>query len=115
MQKQKTSSNYIPFIDDHPYLYLPMGLLTEQRYESLSHGAIILYCLMYDKMLFKGTLDGAEDLYIQYPVTEIAKDLRCSVSTAKKYLNELAETHLALVVSGGRGKPNRIYLSHPIV
>jgi len=82
----------------------------------LSHTAKLLYTLLLDRATLSqknNWIDAQGCIYVLYPLSSLAKDLRCSISSITRAFFELENAQLAERVRSGFSKPNRILLKVP--
>ena len=82
----------------------------------LSHTAKLLYTLLLDRATLsqKNNWTVAQGrIYVLYPLSSLAKDLRCSISSITRAFPELENAQLAKHVRSGFSKPSRILLKVP--
>ena len=83
----------------------------------LSHTAKLLYTLLLDRATLsqKNNLIDAQDrIYVVYPLSSLAKDLGCSISSITRSFTELENAQLVERVRSGFSKPSRILLKIPL-
>ena len=94
------------------YLPYPRFLLDTD----LSHTAKLLYSVLLDRATLSqknNWIDAQGCIYVLYPLSSLAKDLRCSISSITRAFSELENAQLAERVRSGFSKPNRILLKVP--
>lgn len=94
------------------YLPYPRFLLDTD----LSHTAKLLYTLLLDRATLsqKNNWIGAQGrIYVIYPLSNLAKDLGCSVSSITYSFTELENADFVERVRSGFSKPSRILLKAP--
>ena len=82
----------------------------------LSHTAKILYTLLLDRATLSQKNNWVDDrgrIYVIYPLSNLAKDLGCCVSSVTRAFTELEKTDLVERVRYGFSKPNHILLKVP--
>ena len=82
----------------------------------LSHTAKLLYTLLLDRATLSqknNWMDAQGRIYVLYPLSSLAKDLRCSISSITRAFSELENAQLAERVRSGFSKPSRILLKVP--
>ena len=82
----------------------------------LSHTAKLLYTLLLDRATLSqknNWIDAQGCIYVLYPLSSLAKDLRCSISSITRAFFELENAQLAERVRSGFSKPRRILLKVP--
>ena len=82
----------------------------------LSHTAKLLYTLLLDRATLSqknNWIDTQGRIYVVYPLSHLAKDLGCSVSSVTRSFSELENEQLAERVRSGFSKPSRILLKVP--
>ena len=82
----------------------------------LSHTAKLLYTLLLDRAALSqknNWIDAQGRIYVLYPLSSLAKDLRCSISSITRAFSELENAQLAERIRSGFSKPSRILLKVP--
>lgn len=82
----------------------------------LSHTAKMLYTLLLDRATLSQKNNWVDDqgrIYVIYPLSNLAKDLDCCISSVTRAFTELKKTDLAERVRYGFSKPSRILLKVP--
>lgn len=82
----------------------------------LSHTSKLLYTLLLDRATLsqKNNWIGAQGrIYVIYPLSNLAKDLGCSVSSITRSFTELENAGFVERVRSGFSKPSRILLKVP--
>ena len=82
----------------------------------LSHTAKLLYTLLLDRATLSqknNWIDTQGYIYVVYPLSSLAKDLGCSISSITRSFTELENAQLVERVRNGFSKPNRILLKVP--
>ena len=82
----------------------------------LSHTAKMLYTLLLDRATLSqknNWVDDQERIYVIYPLSNLAKDLRCSISSVTRSFSELENAQLVERVRSGFSKPSCILLKVP--
>ena len=82
----------------------------------LSHTARLLYTLLLDRATLSqknNWIDTQGHIYVIYPLSHLAKDLGCCISSVTRAFFELENAQLAERVRSGFSKPNRILLKVP--
>ena len=82
----------------------------------LSHTAKLLYTLLLDRATLSqknNWIDAQGRIYVLYPLSSLAKDLGCSISSITRSFTELENAQLVERVRRGFSKPNRILLKVP--
>ena len=107
-------SDYLTVTTPLPqYLPYPRFLLDTD----LSHTAKLLYTLLLDRATLSqknSWIDAQGRIYVLYPLSTLAKDLRCSISSITRAFAELENAQLAERVRSGFSKPSRILLKVPL-
>ena len=83
----------------------------------LSHTAKLLYTLLLDRATLSqknNWIDTQGRIYVLYPLSSLAKDLRCSISSITRAFSELENAQLVERVRSGFSKPSRILLKIPL-
>ena len=84
----------------------------------LSHTAKMLYTLLLDRATLSQKNNWVDDqgrIYVIYPLSNLAKDLDCCISSVTRAFTELKKTDLAERVRYGFSKPSHILLMVPIL
>ena len=84
----------------------------------LSHTAKLLYTLLLDRATLSqmnNWIDAQGRIYVLYPLSSLAKDLRCSISSITRAFSELENAQLVERVRSGFSKPSRILLKVPYI
>ena len=79
----------------------------------LSHTAKLLYTLLLDRATLSqknNWIDAQGRIYVLYPLSHLAKDLGCSISSITRSFSELESAQLVERVRNGFSKPSRILL-----
>ena len=82
----------------------------------LSHTSKLLYTLLLDRATLSqknNWIDAQGRIYVIYPLSNLAKDLGCSVSSITRSFAELEHEQLVERVRSGFSKPSRILLKAP--
>ena len=82
----------------------------------LSHTAKLLYTLLLDRVTLSqknNWVDEQGRIYVIYPLSNLAEDLGCSISSVTRSFTELEKSGLAERVRSGFSKPSRILLKVP--
>ena len=82
----------------------------------LSHTAKLLYTLLLDRATLSQKNNWVDDwgrIYVIYPLSNLAKDLGCCVSSVTRSFAELEKAELAERVRSGFSKPSHILLKVP--
>ena len=82
----------------------------------LSHTAKLLYTLLLDRATLSqknNWIDAQGHIYVVYPLSNLAKDLGCSVSSVTRSFTELENAQLVERIRSGFSKPSRILLKVP--
>ena len=82
----------------------------------LSHTAKLLYTLLLDRATLSqknNWMDAQGRIYVVYPLSNLAKDLGCSVSSVTRSFSELENAQLVERIRSGFSKPSRILLKVP--
>lgn len=102
-------SDYLTVTTPLPqYLPYPRFLLDT----NLSHTAKLLYTLLLDRAtLSQKNTQG--HIYVIYPLSHLAKDLGCCISSVTRAFSELENAQLVERIRSGFSKPSRILLKVP--
>ena len=82
----------------------------------LNHTAKLLYTLLLDRATLSqknNWIDAQGRIYVVYPLSSLAKDLGCSISSITRSFTELENAQLVERVRSCFSKPNRILLKVP--
>ena len=82
----------------------------------LSHTAKLLYTLLLDRATLSqknNWIDAQGRIYVVYPLSHLAKDLGCCISSVTRSFSELEDAQLVEHVRSGFSKPSRILLKVP--
>jgi hypothetical protein len=90
---------------------LPMVLIYDEAYQSMSAKALILYSLILNRMYLseRNQWEDENGVYIYYSIANISADLNCSEKSARKYQKELVDFGLIELKISYQGKPTKIY------
>ena len=106
-------SDYLTVTTPLPqYLPYPRFLLDT----ALSHTAKLLYTLLLDRATLSqknNWIDAQGRMYVVYPLSHLAKDLGCCISSVTRSFSELEDAQLVERVRSGFSKPSRILLKGP--
>ena len=94
------------------YLPYPRFLLDTD----LSRTAKLLYTLLLDRATLSqknNWIDAQGRIYVLYPLSSLAKDLGCSISSITRSFTELENAQLVERIRSGFSKPSRILLKVP--
>ena len=82
----------------------------------LSHTAKLLYTLLLDRATLSqknNWIDTQGNIYVIYPLPNLAKDLGCCISSVTRSFSELENAQLVERIRSGFSKPSRILLKVP--
>ena len=82
----------------------------------LSHTAKLLYTLLLDRATLSqknNWIDTQGHIYVIYPLSHLAKDLGCCISSVTRTFSELENAQLVERIRSGFSKPSRILLKVP--
>ena len=82
----------------------------------LSHTAELLYTLLLDRATLSQKnhwVDAQGRIYVVHPLSSLAKDLGCSISSITRSFTELENAQLVERIRSGFSKPSRILLKVP--
>ena len=82
----------------------------------LSHTAKLLYTLLLDRATLSqknNWIDTQGHIYVIYPLSHLAKDLGCCISSVTRSFSELENAQLVERIRSGFSKPRRILLKVP--
>ena len=106
--------NYLTTTTPLPqYLPYPRLLLDTD----LNHTAKLLYTLLLDRATLSqknNWIDAQGRIYVVYPLSSLAKDLGCSISSITRSFSELENAQLVERIRSGFSKPSRILLKIPL-
>ena len=106
-------SDYLTVTTPLPqYLPYPRFLLNTD----LSHTAKLLYTLLLDRATLSqknNWIDTQGHIYVIYPLSHLAKDLGCCISSVTRAFSELENAQLVERIRSGFFKPSRILLKVP--
>ena len=108
-----TISDYLTAVTQLPQ-YLPYARFLLDT--DLSHTAKLLYTLLLDRATLSqknNWLDKQGRIYVIYPLSHLAKDLGCCISSVTRSFAELEEAEPAERVRSGFSKPSHILLKIP--
>ena len=94
------------------YLPYPRFLLDTD----LSHTAKLLYTLLLNRATLSqknNWIDTQGHIYVIYPLSHLAKDLGCCISSVTRAFSELENAQLVERIRSGFSKPSRILLKVP--
>ena len=83
---------------------------------NLSHTAKLLYTLLLDRATLSqknNWIDTQGHIYVIYPLSHLAKDLGCCISSVTRAFSELENAQLVERIRSGFSKPSRILLKVP--
>ena len=83
---------------------------------NLSHTAKLLYTLLLDRATLSqknNWIDTQGHIYVIYPLSHLAKDLGCCISSVTRSFSELEDAQLVERIRSGFSKPSRILLKVP--
>ena len=82
----------------------------------LSHTAKLLYTLLLDRATLSqknNWIDAQGRIYVLYPLSSLAKDLGCSISSITRSFTELENAQLVERIRSRFSKPSHILLKVP--
>ena len=82
----------------------------------LSHRAKLLYTLLLDRATLSqknNWVDNQGRIHVIYPLSNLAKDLGCCISSVTRAFSELEDAQLVERIRSGFSKPSRILLKVP--
>ena len=82
----------------------------------LNHTAKLLYTLLLDRATLSqknNWIDTQGHIYVIYPLSHLAKDLGCCISSVTRSFSELENAQLVERIRSGFSKPSRILLKVP--
>ena len=106
-------SDYLTVITPLPQ-YLPYARFLLDA--DLSHTAKLLYTLLLDRATLSqknNWIDTQGHIYVIYPLSHLAKDLGCCISSVTRAFSELENAQLVERIRSGFSKPSRILLKVP--
>ncbi len=95
------------------YTFLPLNLIYDVQYESLSLNAIVLYSLFLNRnklSLNNPDYNDSNGTFIYFSNPQIQTALRCNQDSARKALNELETAGLIRKEYQKNGLPLKIYV-----
>ena len=110
----------VTFISDYLKANMPLPqYLPYARFlldADLSHTAKLLYTLLLDRATLSQKNNWVDEhgrIYVIYPLSNLAKDLGCCISSVTRSFAELEKAELAERVRSGFSKPSHILLKVP--
>ena len=102
--------------NDFPYAILPLNLIYDEKYSTLSSGEKILYTLLlnrtnYSRKNLKNFFDNKNGLFIYYTNEQIQSHLNCSKTNAVSMLKNLENAGLIKKEYQKNGLPIKIYVT----
>lgn len=97
---------------------LPMVLLTNDNYATLTNNARVAYALLTSRfeLSYKNNwIDDSGAIYFYYTTKTLAEDIHVSERTAVKVRQELVQANLLNIQKQGLHKPARLYLLKPVI
>jgi len=115
MENTTTMFDYFYSNENEQYLFLqlPMMLIKNEQFKSLSSDAKILYSLLLNRTSLSKKNDWRDEngrVYIIYTIDEIMDDLNCCKKKAIKSMKELKTIGLVKTTRQGLNRPNLIYV-----
>lgn len=111
-------------VDQFTFYRVPkmlLGIKVPEEGKPLSHGAMLLYGMLLDRMGLSSMNSAKDDgkwvdedgnVFIYYSQQSIMKDLKVSNKTASKLMKELKTCGLIETRLQGLGRPARLYLKN---
>lgn len=99
-------------IYQYKFYMIPKELFVNERYTSLSPAAILLYCILLDRLTLSiknNWIDKNGNVYLIFTRKEIQRLLHISDKTCTKVFKELVDAKLLLEKSQGKAKPKLLY------
>lgn len=100
-------------MESYVFYKVPKALFTEEKYQSISTDAKMLYGLLLDRMRLSaknGWTDKRGRVYQFFTVKEAQEKLRFGHEKICRLFSELEQADLILRKRQGQGKPSIIYL-----
>lgn len=98
------------------YAILPLNLITDEKYRTLTSDEKLLYVLLLNRVNFsKKNLNNFSDsngIFVYYSNKQIQNHLNCCKSTAIKALNNLEKVGLIKKEYQRKGMPIKIYVNN---
>ena len=98
------------------YAILPLNLITDEKYRTLSSDEKLLYVLLLNRVNFsKKNLNNFSDsngIFVYYSNKQIQNHLNCCKSTAIKAINNLEKVGLIKKEYQHKGMPIKIYVNN---
>jgi DNA-binding transcriptional ArsR family regulator len=101
--------------DQFSFVRIPKQLLKDEKFQSLSYGAIVVYAILLDRMslsIKNGWHDERNRVYIRYKVTDLTEIIKKTDDTVSKYLKELENIGLIERPRVGLGKGKITYVKN---
>ena len=98
---------------NYVFYKVPKALFTEEKYQSISTDAKMLYCLLLDRMHLSAKNDWIDKrgrIYQFFTVKEAQEKLRFGHEKICRLFSELERADLIVRKRQGQGKPSIIYL-----
>ena len=95
------------------FFRIPMALIKNEEFKSVSIDAKLLYGLLLDRMSLSernGWRDAQGRVFIFYTIKAVCEDLGCCRGKVCRLLDELEKADLIERKRLGQGKPSRIYV-----
>lgn len=99
------------------YTYLPLNLIYDKQYSTLSLKAIVLYALILNRVKLSDKNKRFQDgggTFVYYSTVQICEHLRCGKNSARNTLKELEEAGLIRKEYQSLGLPIKIYVCNRI-
>ncbi|SCY63269.1 DUF6017 domain-containing protein [Butyrivibrio sp. INlla14] len=101
--------------EQYNFMKIPMILIKDERFNTISSDAKILYALLLDRVSLSVRNQWVDDkgrTYIYYTLEHIQDTIHCADKKATRLMNELENCGLIERVKQGQGKPARIYVKN---
>lgn len=96
-----------------PFFRIPKAILTDEKYASLSEGAMLLFGILLDRKSLSERNDWRDkwgEIFVYCTLETIQETLRCAHQKATKLLTELEGAGLIRRKKQGLGRPTKIYV-----
>ena len=95
------------------FFRIPKELIFNPAFKNMSEKSKLLYGLLLERMglsIKNNWHDEDGRVFIYYRMVDIANDLGCGESTARRLMKELSDYNLIIKKQQGLNKPNKIYV-----
>ncbi len=102
--------------NNFPYAILPLNLIYDEKYNSLSSSEKLLYTLLLNRTNssrknLKNFYDDKNGIFIFFTTKQIQRNLNCSNKSAIKMMNNLEKAELIKKEYQNKGLPVKIYVT----